>query len=124
MKKSILVVEDDVDIRSSVVEILEMEGFEVRSANNGADALQQLDGGLRPDLILLDLMMPVMDGFSFHEEFSRREQFKNVPVVVMSADGQVQQKMARMGGRSYLKKPLDIEDLIQTIDRHLQAVVT
>src|ERR1039457_3342578 len=112
-KKKILVVEDDRDIQTVVVQLLESEGFETICANNGREALQVLKDDTQnlPDLIILDLMMPIMDGFEFREEQKRDPRIANVPIVIMSADGNVEPKKHKIDAKAYIKKPLDIDDL-------------
>ena len=80
----ILVVEDDEAIRGLVTEVLRDDGYEVSEAANGAEALDYV-GGHQPDLIVLDLMMPVMDGWTFVEECRRINRCSEVPIVVTSA---------------------------------------
>lgn len=115
--KQILVVEDDESIRSSLQSLLEMEGYSVQSASNGAEALKILENSGKPDLILLDLMMPVMDGFEFREKMDRLPEMARVPVVVMSADGNISTKKARVKAVDYLKKPVDINVLLERVER-------
>ncbi len=120
--KRILVVEDDNDIRESLFEILSMEGYVVSCAVNGQDGLDQLKDGEFPDLILLDLMMPIKDGFAFREEMKLEPKYASIPIIIMSADGHTEQKKAKIGAKEYLKKPVSIDKLISTIDRVLQSV--
>src|SRR4051812_1894363 len=78
----VLVVEDDTDIRETVAELLIEEGYEVRTAISGEDALEYLrDGGL-PDLVLLDLMMPIMDGWTFYDHLQKEGRWMGLPIVV------------------------------------------
>src|SRR6187549_1262395 len=89
----ILVVEDDTDIRESLVEVLEDEGFGVRAAADGRQALDVLRAERPlPDLILLDLMMPVMNGFQFREQQLSDAAFAGIPVVVVTADANARAK--------------------------------
>src|ERR1700679_2088809 len=89
-KKTILIVEDDQGIRETLVEILDSEGYIVLSASNGLEALQVLRStAVKPDLILLDLMMPVMDGLSFKAQSSQDPSLAKIPVVIMSADQKI-----------------------------------
>src|SRR4051812_4780542 len=81
---SILVVEDDAGVRTALADALDLEGFEVRLAANGRDALGVL-GRWRPDLILTDLDMPIMDGWSLRDELRRRADLADIPVIVLSA---------------------------------------
>src|SRR5215831_14973272 len=85
---AILIVEDDNDVRSALSELLEEEGFSVEGAHNGREALARLRGGtVHPAVILLDLMMPGMDGWDFRSEQMRDPELAAVPVVVVSASG-------------------------------------
>ncbi len=118
-QKLILIVEDDKDIRFSVAEVLEDSGFRTASAANGAEALAQLRQGLKPQLILLDLMMPVMDGFAFREEQRQHADWSKIPVVIMSADGNILAKKEKAGTAGYIRKPLDISDLITIVEKNL-----
>ncbi|RKG92865.1 response regulator [Corallococcus terminator] len=113
MKHCILVVEDDFYIRESLRELLEDEGHTVVCAEHGAQALALLET-LRPspDLILLDLMMPVKDGFQFRAEQRADTRFAHIPVVVMSADPQLDSRREVLAARSYLRKPVDIDQLL------------
>src|SRR4051812_3356720 len=85
---SVLVVDDDPDILEALAEILEAEGFEVWRAKNGREALDRLNPRL-PDLILLDLMMPVMDGWEFSQKLREKEDARKLPIIVLSADRNV-----------------------------------
>ena len=113
MTRRILVVEDDVYIREAVKELLEDEGHTVHSAENGAQGLALLEGMQPPpDVILLDLMMPVMDGFQFRAEQRADPRFQHIPVVVMSADPQLDSRKDLLAARAYLRKPVSIEQLL------------
>lgn len=80
-----MVIDDDADIRESITDVLEMRGYRVQSAVNGRQALDLLREGTRPCVILLDLMMPVLNGWEFRAEQTRDERLKTVPVVVIPA---------------------------------------
>jgi CheY-like chemotaxis protein len=114
MGRRVLVVDDDADIRETVSLILEDEGYEVQSAGDGAAALAVLRAGPAPDVILLDLMMPIMNGWQFREEQQRDTELARIPVVVLSADSNLRDKAGFFGG-TYLAKPVNIEALLQTI---------
>ncbi len=105
-----LVVEDDSDILSSLVEVIREEGFEVFSAANGFQALAQLEQRA-PDLIFLDLMMPVMDGWKFLESMHQRFPGLQVPVVLLSAVHDLPEEASRLGIARFLRKPFDLEDV-------------
>src|SRR5262245_24697691 len=81
----ILIVEDDADLRDMMAQLLTLEGFKTETVANGRDALEYLQKGDPPDLILLDLMMPVMDGWEFRRRQREDPALANVPVVVLSA---------------------------------------
>src|SRR4051812_14439929 len=122
MTESILVVEDDEYIRESVGELLSSAGYQVALADNGEDALRQLGAmpGV-PDLIFLDLMMPIIDGFQFRAEQRADPRLADIPVVVMSADPDLESSHERLQARSYIRKPFDIDDILVLARRSLRS---
>ena len=118
MSRTILVVDDDPDLRLMLRGILEEEGYAVAVARDGLDALTIVDQAL-PDLILLDLSMPRMDGYAFAAELSRRDLRDSVPVMVLTADGNASHKAARLGADAYLPKPFLLDDLLAAVERLL-----
>ena len=115
----ILVVDDDADVRDSVAEVLREEGFAVVVAGDGKQALEVLRSHhSRPNLILLDLMMPVMDGFEFCRQWGRDPGLKDIPVVVLSADAHAERKAMECGANGCLRKPVDLNTLLGTVSRH------
>jgi two-component system chemotaxis response regulator CheY len=116
-QKSILIVEDDVAIRDALTLILEDEGYAVVGAPNGLEALRHLKENGPPDLIVLDLMMPIMDGWQFSKEQQQDPSLKDVPVVVLSANGNVGQKASLLGAVGFLQKPVEVPDLLEVIQR-------
>ena len=116
MDSPILVVEDDLDIQATLARILEDSGYEVVDATDGIDALAALDG-LMPALILLDLTLPRMDGWGFAAELDRIGIRRQIPVVVMTADGRAQEKAAQLGADDYIQKPFDVDRLLAIVDR-------
>jgi DNA-binding response OmpR family regulator len=115
----VFVVDDDDSIRGSLAEILENEGYDVHVAKNGADALARMRALDRsPCVILLDLMMPLMDGFEFRALQLADERIAGVPVVVFSADGATDRKAASLNVAASLKKPVRLEDVLQAIEAH------
>ena len=112
--QTILVVDDDPDILEALAEILDAEGFEVDRARNGKEALERLRAH-KPDLILLDLMMPVMDGSEFAQQMKGHPEFAEVPVIVLSADRGVSGKASEMGARGWLAKPFELSDLMKMV---------
>jgi CheY-like chemotaxis protein len=117
--KRVLIAEDDREIRESVAELLESEGYEVIPAENGRRALEVLRaGGEQPGLILLDLMMPELDGFQFRAEQRKDPSLAGIPVLLMSAGGDLAAKAGQLGAAGYLKKPfIDIESILETVAR-------
>ncbi len=117
----ILVVEDDPDIRDSVVEILEDEGYTVSDAAGGQEALERLaSASAKPDLILLDLMMPGMDGFQFREKQLESKEFGGIPVVVVTADSTARDRSGPLQAAAFLRKPIKIQPLLNTIKQTLE----
>jgi CheY-like chemotaxis protein len=113
--KRLLVVDDDDDIRESLSDLLQTEGYEVATARQGLDALTQLRKGLLPSLILLDLMMPQMNGWEFLEARSADAALAGLPVVVLSADTKPLATDAAVCGR--LAKPFKIAELLAIVER-------
>jgi CheY-like chemotaxis protein len=116
--RGVLVVEDDPDIQQVLRFALEMAGYPVATADNGVEAIRQLQAGAPPCLILLDLMMPVMDGWQFRAEQQRDPALAAIPVVVISADGRVPQKAASLGAAGYMRKPVDFDRLVEVVRRY------
>lgn len=114
----VLVVDDDPDILEALSEILEGEGFAIRQARNGQEALQSLASDA-PNLILLDLMMPVMDGWEFAERLHRRSDWAKIPVIVLSADRNVGSKARDLGALGYLAKPFELSELLALVQSSL-----
>ena len=120
MGRTVLVVDDDESIQATLRDLLEDEGYQVLTANDGLDALDQLTPIL-PDLILLDLMMPRMDGYAFVEELSRRGLRPAVPVIVLTADGNIRQKAMQVGAEGYAEKPFSLLTLLEQVERLTRA---
>lgn len=118
MHPSVLVVEDDIDLRESLEEILEQEGFEVRTASCGTSALSALSGADRPDLLVLDLMLPGVDGFQVRREMQADPALRHIPVIVTTAVPQANRMHEALQASAYLEKPFDLETLF-TLARNL-----
>ena len=115
----VLIVDDDGGIRGVLSEILQDEGHRVESAGNGLEALRKLEQqSSRPCLILLDLMMPVMNGWEFMSRRSELDFIASIPVVVISADVNVQAKASSIGAAGYLEKPIDLNRLLDTVEHY------
>src|SRR5262245_58479142 len=111
MGPKVLLVEDDRDLRDAVAELLRMEGFEPVCAANGQEALEWLGAGETPRLILLDLMMPTMDGERFRAEQLKRPWLQSIPVLILSARWDTPQ-LARRLHCPYLTKPFEVGALL------------
>ena len=114
---TILIVDDDEDIVETLTMILAEAGYSVVTANNGEGALAHLQSGLRPSLILLDLMMPVMNAWQLHDRLAADPALGAVPIVAISGDGSIQRKAPQIGATAYLRKPFDLVELLETV-RH------
>jgi len=114
----ILVVEDNGSTRDSLLLLLEGEGFEAEGVENGREALRLLRSGYEACLILLDLMMPVMDGWAFRVEQRHDQQLAGIPVVVLTATLDPAGEADRLGAVAGLPKPLDIERLLDLVARY------
>jgi CheY-like chemotaxis protein len=119
----ILVVDDDPDLRRTLAEVLEDEGFSVSCARDGLEALRALEGN-PPSLILLDLTMPVMDGWAFRERQRRDERLAHIPTVVISASFSDPRAVAVLEADAFLSKPFDVSCLTKTIQRLCEAPVS
>ena len=111
----ILIVDDDPDIRDSLKEVLEDEGYEVNGVANGREALDYLRRGQRPCVILLDLMMPVMDGWQFRKEQKQDADIAGIPLVVITATGK---RPVLIDAAELVMKPLDLTQLFAAIERY------
>jgi len=116
----VLVVEDDSDILSSLVEVIREEGLDVFSAANGYQALAQLEQ--HPvDLIFLDLMMPLMDGWKFLEAMHQRFPQLQIPVVLLSAVHNLPEEASKLGVARFLRKPFDLEDVARLAHQYCRT---
>lgn len=118
---SVLVVEDDDDIRASLVEFLDDHGYRARGAANGREGLTLLSDGARPGVIILDLMMPVMDGWAFRAELRRLPDLAGVPVVVISAYASLDRRVEGLDLAGCLAKPIDLKALLNVVRVHCGA---
>src|SRR5438477_5104286 len=109
-ERLVLVVDDDPDILQTLALCLSTEGYRVLMASNGKEALDML-ARERPDAILLDLMMPVMDGWQFVAELEKRGMRKS-PLLILSADRAVQGHAAKLRAEAHLAKPFDLDELL------------
>jgi CheY-like chemotaxis protein len=112
-RSTVLIVEDDLDTREMLGRFLELEGYAVEAASNGRQALERLEEGARACVILLDLMMPVMDGWQFRREQVQNQALAGIPVIVVSAAGR--DRLQQINADAYLSKPVDLDELLQQI---------
>ena len=119
--KSVVVVEDDDGIRTTLEETLEHEGYEVFTAAHGQDGLDLLKQVDPPGLILLDLQMPIMDGLQFLAEKAANASIAGIPVVVISAALDME-KMVRGKAQGCIEKPIPHEDLMAYVHRYCDSI--
>jgi CheY-like chemotaxis protein len=117
---SILVVEDDEDAREALVALLQMKGYNAVPAGNGREALDYLDQAPAPDLIILDLWMPVMDGWQFRSEQVRNPRLAHIPVIVVTALSD----RADVDANEVIIKPVDVDRLLTTVDQYCRREPT
>ena len=117
----VMVVDDDDDIRTTLGEILATLKYDVTVASHGLDALTQLRVGVRPDVILLDLMMPVMDGYEFILELRRHAALATIPILVITAAGNAQVEAAKIAAAGHIQKPFKANELLAAIDQIVSA---
>jgi two-component system chemotaxis response regulator CheY len=115
----VLIVEDDSSIREALRETLEDAGYRTAAVEHGQAALEYLAKAALPCLILLDLMMPVMDGATFRSAMLRDERLAAIPVVVITAGGA--QLAAQVPANGFLLKPLRVSQVISIVERHCQG---
>jgi CheY-like chemotaxis protein len=117
MSFTILLVEDDFDVREALAETLREEGYAVDCACDGEEALEYLRDGHRPGLILLDLMMPRMSGSEFRMVQKVDPSLRDLPVVLLSADSRMEDKARALEADGAIRKPIDLPELLATIER-------
>lgn len=110
---TVFIIEDDVDTRDMLAKFLEFEGYNVELASNGRQALDLLMTGASACVIVLDLMMPVMDGWEFRRRQIEDAKLKNIPTIVVSAAGR--DRLAQIHADAYLSKPVDMDELLQRV---------
>ncbi|MCL5265058.1 MAG: response regulator [Chloroflexi bacterium] len=116
----VLVVDDDATIVDFVTLFLESEGFAVGKASNGEEAIERVKRD-RPDLVLLDVMMPVMDGVICCQTLKNDPSTQHLPVVMMSAQENLRGRMLTLGADDYLEKPFDVDTLLDIIERFVET---
>lgn len=119
--RTVLIVDDDFDVRETLADVLRDEGYQVAVAVDGVDALEYLRANEAPALILLDWMMPRMDGAQFRLEQQKDPKMASVPVVLLTADVRTSEKARSLNAEAYLKKPVKLEALLEAVALHCAA---
>lgn len=114
----VLLVEDDPDLRQDLAYLIQYEGYTVTTAANGREALDCLCTMQRPCVIILDLMMPVMDGWELRAELLKMPELKDVPVVLLSGVADVQSQAQSLQAVDYLTKPIDLRRLYHMVSEY------
>jgi CheY-like chemotaxis protein len=110
--KRVLLIDDDFVTQETMSTLLASSGYRVAAACNGRDAIERLNTYEKPDLILLDLKMPVMDGNHFCQARQQDKALATIPVVILSGMPDVAKHAADLGAAGYLQKPIDIVELL------------
>lgn len=117
MNKDILLIEDSRSIRDSLVWVIEYEGFSVATATNGKEALDLLAQGWVPSMILLDMLMPVMNGWEFRELQQKNALWKNIPTVILTASVNMDKNIPLYKNEFYIPKPFDVNELLALVKK-------
>ena len=122
MMPSLLIVDDDASLTEHLAELFAMQGYRVTVADDGLDVLGLLDKGLSPDLILLDMHMEAVDGWTLASEL--RQLGEPIPIVVLTGDDDPRACAEQVEAQAVVAKPFDLPDLARTVDTVLGAYVT
>ena len=120
--RSILVVDDDPDVRDAVADVLVDEGYGVTGVSSGREALKHLQQHMRPSLILLDMLLPEMDGWLLRQELKKSPDLASIPIVILSAHGDVRDAALALGAVDYLRKPRSGDSLLEIAERYCRPV--
>jgi CheY-like chemotaxis protein len=120
MRHQVLVVDDFSDTRDAIVSMLQTKGFDAVGAASGPIALDLLQAGMRPCVVLLDVRMPEMDGWEVWERMKAHEDVAATPVVILSADRADDERARKVGIREFLRKPIDGRRLVQAVERYCE----
>ena len=112
---TVFIIEDDVDTRDMLSRFLELEGYKVEAAANGRQALDRLASGAHACVIVLDLMMPIMDGWEFRRRQVEDARLKDIPTIVVSAAGR--DRLSQISASAYLSKPVDMDELLARVSQ-------
>jgi CheY-like chemotaxis protein len=117
----VLVVDDNDDVREAFVALLLMHGYLASGASSGTRALEELRQGLRPCVVLLDLRMPEMDGWTVWARMHAEPTLASIPVVMVSGDPEQSRRAEALGMRNFIRKPVDADKLVATVARYCEA---
>ena len=120
-RPTVLLVNDDPDASEALGCLLEYEGYRVESAEDGREALQKLRAGLEPSIILLDLIMPVMDGYQFRAEQLKDRDLAGIPIIVYSAAADAREAAERMRAAAHLEVDDGFDRVLELIAKHRLA---
>lgn len=118
MSKVVMIVEDELFLAEMIRVRLEVNGYEIHHAESGREALEKLES-LQPDMILMDYMMPEMDGVEATKRIKANERFRSIPIIFMTAMSRNEERDSAMssGGDDYLVKPFETEDLLSIVEK-------
>jgi CheY-like chemotaxis protein len=111
----VLVVDDESDARDAIVELLEAEGYQAVGARNGSEALELLRAGIRPAVMLVDLRMPVMDGWAFCAAVREDERWADIPIAIVTASASLERLPARRRDAGVFVKPVNVSRLLGVV---------
>ena len=114
----ILVVDDSASVREALVTLFGAEGYDARGARNGREALRLLRGGFRPSLVVLDMMMPQMDGWDFRRAQRRDPALADIPVIILTAVVNPMLEARKLRAVAGFRKPLDVYALLEVVSDH------
>lgn len=122
IKKTVLIADDEMDIVETLKFMLESEGFDVLTAYNGEEALKIARSAI-PDIILLDVMMPKINGYKVARLLKFDKKFQNIPILMITARSQEEDRLIgeETGADEYITKPFEISDVIELINKYLQV---
>ena len=118
MAHPVLLVEDDYEVREALKAVLRTQGFDVVCVQDGLDALRVLWRGFRPRVILLDIMLPRLDGHAFREYQRANEPWRDIPIIVVSALHDLPEMTEKLRPLAWFRKPLDVDALTETLTRY------
>jgi len=117
-KKTVIIIDDDIKPSGEIKLFLEAKGFIVSNINDGSIALQIIKG-VNPDIILLDIIMPKIDGFTLAKQIRYEENLKDIPIIIFSAQGEMKELFAMEGINDYIIKPVNNQQLLELINKRI-----